>query len=91
MKYLIPLILLLTFTTFSAEWGKTPDGWDDYKVGLVNDHNIWFEEPMAAALDAGIQIDYKYAYITAGVDMTTNTCMNLFDFSHQEIWFVMLL
>lgn len=79
-KYLLVsmLSLFLCSSVMGQQWGKPPQGWDDYVIGLVNDHKPVFEEPMKEALDAGIKLGARYAYINNGVDQTKNSISWLF-------------
>lgn len=75
---IVVFVVLINSTALFSGWGEPPEGWDDYVVGLINDHKDVYEIPMNAALDAGIRIDYRYAYINAGPDPATNAISWLF-------------
>lgn len=56
------LFLLLTIDVFSAV--APPVGWGDFQMGIVNNRRTDWDVPMKAALEAGVQFDRRYIYIT---------------------------
>ncbi len=59
------ILLIVTTSIFAGQWGKPPEGWDDFKFGLVDENMPPRNEQLVKALDAGIQIDYRYRYCTS--------------------------
>lgn len=79
LSALIPILLLaLLAISLQAAPLKPPAGWDDFQIGLVSDGKTLFNQRMKAALDDGICLGYRYAYINNGADPTKNAYSWLF-------------
>lgn len=65
MRTFIFLFLSLVSLIQAAEWGVPPEGWDDFKFGLVEANTEPWKTQLTKALDKGIQIDYRYRYCTS--------------------------
>ena len=56
-----------------------PSGWGDFKIGLVNDNTNTINVRMKKALQEGVKLDYRYAYVNNGVDPSSNALSWLFN------------
>lgn len=65
MKIKLLLFLILIQCLNAAEWGMAPEGWDDFKFGLVEANTEPWKTQLTKALDKNIQIDYRYRYCTS--------------------------
>jgi hypothetical protein len=62
----------------SPGWGNTPSGWDDFKIGLVNDNSAIINTRTKKALEEGVKLHYRYIYVNNGADPTNNSLTWLF-------------
>jgi len=76
---LVALIPVLSVAQTSVPWGSIPSGWDDFKVGLVNDNSNIINVRMKKALSEGVNLHYRYAYVNNGVDPNSNALSWLFN------------
>lgn len=74
-QLLLSLNLLIS-TQLWAGAHQAPVGWDDFVFGLVNDGNQVYNDRMKAAIEDGIQLDYRYTYINNGVDFQADPNRN---------------
>jgi len=58
---------------------SVPSGWGDFKIGLVNDNSNIINVRMKKALQEGVALSYRYAYVNNGVDPNTNALSWLFN------------
>lgn len=64
-KYFVSILLTLFFSSnITAKWGTPPDGWNDFKFALIDGNRDPFKKALRNAVNAKIQIDYSYVYIT---------------------------
>ncbi|KMQ50747.1 hypothetical protein CHISP_2270 [Chitinispirillum alkaliphilum] len=74
----VTLFLLSTTILLYADW-NIPQGWGDFRIGLVSDGDLVTNERLRAATqDLGIQIAYRYRYINEGVNPAGNACQWVF-------------
>jgi hypothetical protein len=68
----------------AAQWGKPPKDWNDFKMGLVNRVRTepW-DSNLVKAVGLGIQVDYRYAYITTVGDITGSFFAPWYNYAKQ--------
>lgn len=69
ITYLFLFSIIFFTKTSIAGWGTPPEGWDDFKFGLLDGNRSPFKAALSNAVNAGIQIDYSYVYITTLADI----------------------
>lgn len=73
------LFLFIAVLSSTAEFGKAPQKWGDFKIGLVSDgDSISTYRLRGATEDLGIKLSYRYRYINEGVDPAKNACQWVF-------------
>lgn len=71
-------VLFLSAQERVAKWGQCPEGWTDFRMGLVCENYDILKARIKQALKEGAKLDYRYIYINNGVDPTNNAISWLF-------------